>query len=153
MSPLQSEEEEEDDQLDDPPTNGAVVDLRFDDKMKLVDAELLTYSNVGQLSSISIDQVTKNRIHMNPLEWWKKNRVSYPHLANLARKVLCIPTTSAPSKRVLSTAGLTITQARASLTPEHAENLFLQDAIPIMDTLMAIENVTPTRLTSSSSSR
>jgi len=39
------------------------------------------------------------------LEWWKANHAGFPHLSVLARRVLAIPATSAPSERLFSTAG------------------------------------------------
>lgn len=50
-------------------------------------------------------------------------------MSKLARRVLCIPATSAPSERVFSAAGLTITNRRASLNAENAAALiFLHDS-------------------------
>ena len=40
----------------------------------------------------------------DPLNWWKLNEHRFRMLAVLARKVLCLPTTSVPSER-LSSAG------------------------------------------------
>jgi hypothetical protein len=59
----------------------------------------------------------------DPLEWWRGNAVQIPHLARLARGLLCIPATSASSERLFSAAGLTISARRARLTSEHAEDL------------------------------
>jgi hypothetical protein len=56
----------------------------------------------------------------NPLEWWSANEDRFPRLAVLARMILCIPATSAPSERVFSQAGLTISNARAGLLPDNA---------------------------------
>jgi hypothetical protein len=62
------------------------------------------------------------------------NQARFPHLANLAQQLLCIPVTSAPSERVFSNAGLTISKDRASLAPDTASELvFLHDAIPALD--------------------
>jgi hypothetical protein len=55
-----------------------------------------------------------------PLLWWKANCKSYPRIATLARKYLCIPATSIPSERVFSTAGNVIAEKRNRLSPEHA---------------------------------
>ena len=61
----------------------------------------------------------------NPLVWWENNCNKFPHIAILARQVLCIPATSAPSERVFSAAGLTIANSRARLLPEHADDLVI----------------------------
>ena len=47
----------------------------------------------------------------------------FPILSQLCRRVLCIPATSASSERLFSTAGLTITNDRARLLPDNAEDL------------------------------
>jgi hypothetical protein len=52
----------------------------------------------------------------NPLEWWRKNEYLYPCLAKYAKRVLAIPATSAPSERVFSVAGQTVTKKRSRLT-------------------------------------
>ena len=69
----------------------------------------------------------------NPLDWWKVNETNFPWLAKLAMKYLSIPATSAPSKRVFSTAGLTIAKDRARLEASRAnEIVFLHDSLPAL---------------------
>ena len=52
----------------------------------------------------------------------------------LARRTLCIPATSAPSERVFSVAGLTISKCRTSIQPQHASDLiFLHDSWPLAE--------------------
>ncbi|XP_074535564.1 E3 SUMO-protein ligase ZBED1-like [Halichoeres trimaculatus] len=59
----------------------------------------------------------------SPLTWWKLNEAKYPSLASLAKSILCIPATSAPSERLFSAAGNIASKKRASLTPEHVDML------------------------------
>ncbi|MBN3271704.1 ZBED1 protein, partial [Polyodon spathula] len=55
----------------------------------------------------------------NPLE----SGLKYPHLAQLAKKYLCVPGTSVLSERVFSTAGNIVNKKRAALDPEQVDRL------------------------------
>ena len=57
------------------------------------------------------------------LTWWKDNSSKYPQLASIARDLLSIPTTSATSERIFSTAGLTVNKLRSTLKPNHVNAL------------------------------
>jgi hypothetical protein len=59
----------------------------------------------------------------NPLEWWKINEAKFPTLAQVAREILCIPSTSTASERVFSTAGNIATTKRSLLKPELIDSL------------------------------
>jgi hypothetical protein len=61
----------------------------------------------------------------NPLGWWKQNCVRYPCAANLARKFLAIPATSAPSERIWSRAGRILSLRRARLKEEVVGHMML----------------------------
>ena len=54
---------------------------------------------------------------INTLEWWDTNSQSFPNLARVARLVLAVPATSAPSERMWSEAGLVVRAKRASMDP------------------------------------
>jgi len=59
----------------------------------------------------------------NVLEWWESQQQTYPTLSRLARVILAIPATSAPSERVFSLAGLTINARRSSLAPSSVDKV------------------------------
>lgn len=57
----------------------------------------------------------------NPLDWWRLKADSYPRLALLARRILCVQATSTPSERVFSAGGLIVNQQRATLSPANVD--------------------------------
>ena len=64
----------------------------------------------------------------------RDNQYQFNLLALLARRILCIPSTSAPLESVFSTAGHTITKLRASLNSANAADLiFLHDSGPVAE--------------------
>ncbi|KAL4126035.1 hypothetical protein QTP88_010267 [Uroleucon formosanum] len=65
----------------------------------------------------------ENCINKNayPLTWWAENGKTYPMISKLAKKYLCIPSTSTPSERAFSTAGNIITSKRNCLAGETAK--------------------------------
>ncbi len=69
-----------------------------------------------------------------PLKWWNVHKSDFQYISQLALKYLSIPATSAPSERVFSAAGLTITKDRARLDPDRANELvFLHDSLPALE--------------------
>ncbi|CAM9526079.1 unnamed protein product, partial [Phaeothamnion confervicola] len=65
------------------------------------------------------------------LVWWRDRGVEFPKLALLARRVLCIPATSASSERLFSVAGQVVTKKRNRLSEQSVETLvFLHNALP-----------------------
>jgi hypothetical protein len=60
----------------------------------------------------------ENDAFNDPLKWWKENGAKYPYVANIARKYLAIPATSAPSARVWSRLARILSLRRASLSDD-----------------------------------
>lgn len=104
-----------------------------DDAEQRVDQEILQYRAERKLNRIveGIRGPNGEPVLSDPLQWWSQKTSKYPILSHLAKKILCIPATSAPVERLFSVAGLTIANDRARLLPENAEDLvFLHDAWP-----------------------
>ena len=66
--------------------------------------------NNGNTDQITLELISyKNKCQVpnevDPLNWWKTFEVELPLLSKVAKKILCIPATSAESERMFSTAG------------------------------------------------
>ena len=82
--------------------------------------------NVSQASVLSVDDALKEEMHKYrsvlqididscPLKWWKEHETQFPHLSKVAREVLAIPATFAPSERVFSKLAQIYCKERLSL--------------------------------------
>ncbi|KAH7958664.1 hypothetical protein HPB49_004079 [Dermacentor silvarum] len=72
--------------------------------------------------------------NLDALKWWKDNESKFPLVAELAKKYMCIPASSASSERVFLTAGNIITAKRSCLLPENVSCLvFLYQNRAYMD--------------------
>ncbi|XP_038158986.1 E3 SUMO-protein ligase ZBED1-like [Cyprinodon tularosa] len=60
---------------------------------------------------------------VNAVTWWWNVRDTMPMLSNLATRYHCVQASSTPSERTFSTAGDTISQERACLSPDKADML------------------------------
>ena len=89
-----------------------------------INTELDIYRNMKGLSvKLSGD------VFSDPLSWWQIHEKTLSYLITLARRLLCVPATSAPSERVISVAGLTISKCRTSVQSQHTSDLiFLHDS-------------------------
>lgn len=66
------------------------------------------------------------------LEFWKKNVKKYPDLSILAKKILCVPASSASSERNFSTAGIVVDKRRSNIKPNKVDALlFMHDNLKI----------------------
>lgn len=63
----------------------------------------------------------------DPLLYWKKHELTYPRLAKLAKRHLCIMATSTPSERVFSTAGQVVSAKRSRLTTKNVEKIIFMN--------------------------
>lgn len=61
--------------------------------------------------------------HQDPLKWWKDHSYNYPNLSILAKNKLCHLGTSVPCERVLSSAGLVLSDRRCRLKSEKVNML------------------------------
>ena len=103
--------------------------------------EMMSYQREGALERLTI--IDGKEVHNNPLDWWKLKAGKYPILSSIARRILCVPATSAPCGRLFSYAGLTINNDRNRLLPENAEEfLFLRVAWSKVDSLKRKREVT-----------
>lgn len=101
-----------------------------------------TSSDVSQLSKDIDEEIHKYFLtvipldgieHFDLLQFWKDHRSSLPKLAQLSKKILCIPATSVSSERAFSHAGLLITARRSSLGPSVInKTLFVHDNYAII---------------------
>ena len=59
----------------------------------------------------------------NPLDWWRDERKQFPELAKVARLVLAVSASSAPTERVFSKLGRVCAKERAHMKPQMADAL------------------------------
>lgn len=95
----------------------------------VIDVELSRYK---LLKSLPVQY--EDETFSDPLAWWQMQEKLLPILSKIAKRLLCVPATSAPSERVFSVAGLTISKCRTSVQPQHASELiFLHDSWPLAE--------------------
>ena len=85
-------------------------------EIKSLDLEIEEYQKV---KLIGTDSHQSNDI----LQWWKIHCYDFPTLAKLARHVLAIPASSAPSERAFSICGRILEERRSMLKPTAVNNL------------------------------
>ena len=83
---------------------------------KPVDDEMTDYLS-SRLS------VSDNPDTESVLDWWKLHKDPYPALSKLARFILSIPASSAPSERAFSVCGRIMEERRTRLGPQSISNI------------------------------
>jgi zinc finger BED domain-containing protein 1 (E3 SUMO-protein ligase ZBED1) len=68
-------------------------------------------------------------LRSDTLDWWRKHHRNFPLLAEVARLVLAVPATSAPSERMWSEAGLVVRSKRATLSGENVAMIVFTRAV------------------------
>jgi hAT family C-terminal dimerisation region len=77
-----------------------------------------------------IDKPLEERLKLNPLDFWKRYKSEFPHLASVARSLLAAQATSAPSERLFSNARFIGNRHRSRLTTDSLESCaLLRDAL------------------------
>ncbi|CAF2132255.1 unnamed protein product [Rotaria magnacalcarata] len=69
--------------------------------------------------------IDKTTISQNPLDFWRLNQSPFPILTKLARKLHCIPATSAAVERQFSGAGFVLNERRTCIDPDNVDNILL----------------------------
>ena len=120
LNGMYDSDSDEENSLEHNMSNEAIIQTEFQ--------RYLNLPNEPMFTEVEKDGV-KTRIVCCPLKWWKEQENIFPNIARLARRILCIPATSAPVERVFSTAGNTITKKRSRLACEKAGDIiFLHDS-------------------------
>uniref|UniRef100_A0A1A8B204 6-phosphofructo-2-kinase/fructose-2, 6-biphosphatase 1 n=1 Tax=Nothobranchius furzeri TaxID=105023 RepID=A0A1A8B204_NOTFU len=115
-----------------PPKKTAMAEL-FGEVFKKQD-------QVKTLAQVVEDEVASYRlaesigVDADPFRWWKTNEHKFPHVAKVAKRLLCVPGTSVPSERIFSTAGDIVSANRSRLAPDSVDRLiFLHKNLSIVD--------------------
>lgn len=70
----------------------------------------------------------------NIMSWWRNQSAKLPRLSQIARYILSVPASSAPSERNFSVAGLTVSKLRNKLSPKNVDDLlFLRSNMDLLD--------------------
>uniref|UniRef100_A0A3B1IVY8 HAT C-terminal dimerisation domain-containing protein n=1 Tax=Astyanax mexicanus TaxID=7994 RepID=A0A3B1IVY8_ASTMX len=81
-------------------------------------------SEINDYLSVKLDTTEESGSHQ-VLQWWKNHRLEFPSLSKLARHVLCIPASSAPSNEPSVFVGEFWKRDALSLKPEVSTALLL----------------------------
>ncbi|EZA46951.1 Zinc finger BED domain-containing protein, partial [Ooceraea biroi] len=83
-------------------------------------------------NEIEIYKGSKCTLNCKIVNWWKEKEDIFPSLSLVAKKILCIPASSAASERNFSAAGFTLNHRRSQLNPDLVDILlFLKSNLKI----------------------
>jgi len=107
----------------------AAANNGLDDEMENISLKAITTTELSLFQKDKGCPLCDDDGHyLCPLQWLKLNKVKYPHVWELARQILSIPSTSAPSERFFSAASNLISKKRASLSHKNADMLLFLKA-------------------------
>ena len=122
---LESDKDEDDD----------TVTVTVSAKRRKLSSWLKASRQTSSTEAVSLEEKVKREIdayeklpradvELDPLKWWRVHASTYPVLAMLAKKYLCIPASSSASERVFSTSGNIVSKKRSCLKP-HKVNMLV----------------------------
>lgn len=92
-----------------------------------IESELSNYCNIVEEDELDayIRQNHFTDLSLDPGVWWYEHRKDYPKLSKVAIAIHAIPSSSTPSERVFSGAGLVVTDHRTNLNPNSIEDILV----------------------------
>lgn len=109
-------------------TKNAAKKFKYDLIMKHAKVNQSSSGNILRQEYQKYKELEVSPADHEVLDWWKINEKVFPSLAALAKIILAIPATSAPSERNFSYAGILISNKRSQLAPTKVEKiLFIHD--------------------------
>jgi hypothetical protein len=93
---------------------------QFDTKVSQIRSTLSTGITASLIIRQYLEMPYLNR-KQSPLDFWKKNKNTFPELYMLQMKYLNVPATSVPSERVFSKAGQITNDRRNRLHPKNLD--------------------------------
>ena len=121
------------DQLDQRPARPAPTAAR--EKRARLDDDLADVEDTDEGTGEMQDEVAayidfrfQNMDSFDLLLWWKGHSEMFPNLAQVARKIMCIPASSAASERDFSMAGFVIQERRTRLDPDTVDDILFMNS-------------------------
>lgn len=104
-----------------------------------IDINLRVKNEIDLYINEKIVNSSDTKYNFDILSWWMKHTAEFPILSQLSKFVHAIPASSAPSERLFSAAGNTITEKRSRISPEVLHGvLFLKSNFDLMEPSISI---------------